>query len=323
MGARRFPGAPRCGRTPVPGCDTDRVIVGLLLAFGAALATGAASVMQSVAVHRSGARGGGASALTGLARQPLYFIGLALDGIGFLGALLALRFLPLFVVQAVLAASVGVTAVIAVIMGSRLPRIGWLALAVTGAGLVLLSLSAAPGSGDPLPTVWRWVLFATFLPVVASGVRGRRFGRRTAPVLAFAAGFGFAAVAIAARSLQVPDPWWRMVFDPTFWTIIVSGAAALVVFAMALQSGSVTSVSAISFATDTLIPAAVGLAFLGDTVRSGYDVAAASGFVLALAGAVVLARFSGEQHGTSNPDPVRDADQDDQDGVNQERVSRW
>jgi len=99
-------------------------------------------------------------------------------------------------------------------------------------------------------------------------------------------------VAIASRSLVVPDPAWRTALDPGFWAILAAGGTAVVLFALALQAGSVTMVSAVTFTTETVIPAGVGLAFLGDGVRPGHWPIAVAGFVLAVCGAIALARFA-------------------------------
>ena len=78
-----------------------------------------------------------------LARQLPYVAGLMLDGVGFVASVIALQKLPLFVVQAALAASIGVTAVTAVfVFGFRLHRTDIIAIAVQIAGLALLGASA-------------------------------------------------------------------------------------------------------------------------------------------------------------------------------------
>ena len=269
------------------------MIVGLLCALGAALAYGAASILQSVGIGRAGASGGGAGALAQLRTQPLYFLGLGLDGVGFVGVVVALQFLPLFLVQSVVAASVGVTAAIAALMGTRLGRPGWIALAAAGFGLVLLSLSAASEDGQELPIGWRWVLLVSAAPIGALALVGEKLpARLRAPVLAFAAGLGFSVVAIASRSLSFPHPVFKLAADPGFWAVLAGGGVAVALFAMALQAGSVTTVSAITFTIETVLPAGIGLAFLGDSVRDGFSPVAAVGFLLAVLGAIALARFA-------------------------------
>ena len=116
--------------------------------------------------------------------------------------------------------------------------------------------------------------------------------RVAAPLLAFGAGLGFTVVAIAARCLEIPHPIWKLLLDPALWAVIVSGGIAVALFALALQAGSVTTVSAVTFTIETVIPAAVGLAFLGDAVRTGFWPVAVTGFVLAVGGAIALSRFA-------------------------------
>ncbi len=269
------------------------MIVGLLCALGAAVAYGAASILQSVGISKAGASGGSAGALAQLRSQPLYFLGLGLDGVGFVGVVVALQFLPLFLVQSVVAASVGVTAVIAALLGTRLGHSGWIALAAAGVGLVLLSVSAASEDGQQLPIGWRWVLLAAAAPIGALALVGGKLpARLRAPLLALAAGLGFSVVAIASRSLNFPHPIWKLITDPGFWAVLAAGGVAVALFALALQAGSVTTVSAITFTTETVLPAGVGLAFLGDSVRSGFVPVAAAGFLLAVLGAIALARFA-------------------------------
>jgi len=92
------------------------VVLSWLGAIVACLGYGVASVLQSVAAKRAAEVVG----LTGLAliiKQVPYLIGLAADGLGFLGNVLALQRLPLFLVQSIVAGSVGVTAVIASLRG--------------------------------------------------------------------------------------------------------------------------------------------------------------------------------------------------------------
>lgn len=78
---------------------------GLLAAVLASIGYGLASVLQAVGARRAAASG------AGTAVQPAHLGGLALDGASWLVSLLALRVLPLFAVQAVLAGSLAVTAV--------------------------------------------------------------------------------------------------------------------------------------------------------------------------------------------------------------------
>jgi len=53
-----------------------------------------------------------------------------------------------------------------------------------------------------------------------------------------------------------------------------------------------TTTVAITFVVETVVPAAIGLTLLGDRARAGMSVIAGAGFVLAVTGAVTLARYA-------------------------------
>jgi multidrug transporter EmrE-like cation transporter len=85
-----------------------------------------------------------------------------------------------------------------------------------------------------------------------------------------------------------------MVLDPVSLALAVYAVIALVCFGLALQRGSVTTAAAITFTVETVVPAAVGLVWLGDRIRPGLAGLAAAGFLLTLGGCVALARYAGE-----------------------------
>ncbi|MFJ5986354.1 hypothetical protein [Lentzea sp. NPDC092896] len=269
--------------------------LGYVLAVLATLASGSGSILESMGVRRAGAYGGRSLDLIALRRQWLYFLGLGVDMLGFAAAAAALHRLPLFLVQSMLAFSVGVTATISAFMGSRLRAQGWVALAVGAIGLVLLGVSAEPGPAQTLPTQWRWILVAAAIPVAVIAIYARRHKHVWASVaLAFGAGIAYSVVGISARTLELPDTAWRLVLEPAAWSIVVNGLIAAVLFAMALQKGGPTGVTAIMFTTNTALSSFVGLIYLDDHVRDGYVTAAAIGFVLAIVGAIAVAHYAAD-----------------------------
>lgn len=269
------------------------MVLGYVFAVLAAVATGSGSVLESVGVRRAGAYGGTSRQLIGLRRQWIYFAGLGVDTLGFVFAVAALQWLPLFLVQTVLAFSVGITAALSTFLGTRLAPAGWVALGVGAAGLVLLGVSAVPAPARLLAPEWRWLLVGLALPVLALAAYAKHRNRGwTAGVLALAAGLGFSTVGVAARTLHIPDSVWETLVEPSVWAIIVNALVATVVFAMALQAGRPTGVTAVMYTTKTAVASLVGLLFLGDAVRSGHGAAAVIGFVAAIAGAVGAAYYS-------------------------------
>ncbi len=269
------------------------MVIGYLLAIMAALGSGVGSVLESIGIRRAGAFGGDTDDLGKIGRQPLYITGVGIDILGFLAGAAALHRLPLFLVQSVLAFSVGVTATISAFMGVRLGRMGWISLSTAAVGLTALGLSAEPGPAHSLPPGWRWIIVGIVIPVALIGYYGSRSESRwCAALLAFGAGLGFTAVAVSARTLHLPPNFFQWFTEPSVWAIILNGVAATVVFALALQKGTATTVSAVMFSTNTVLPSVIGLTLLGDSIRDGWAVPAAFGFVLAVSGAVALAHFA-------------------------------
>jgi hypothetical protein len=276
-------------------------LLSVLGALAAAVSYGVASVLQAVAARRT-ARAGSLDPrlLVRLARQLPYLAGLGLDLLGFLAALAALRTLPLFFVQSAIAGSVGVTALVAAaVFGVRLTRREISALAGLGVGLFLLAASAQPEHAAPLPAGGRWALLAGVGLLIGYGAAAARLSDAIGgPALAIGAGLGFAGVGVAARTIALPDRlWlpshlWQVATDPSAWAIGGYGVLSLLLFGTALQRGSVTAASALTFAVETVVPAAIGLALLGDRPRPGFAPVAVTGFLLTLGGAILLARYA-------------------------------
>lgn len=266
------------------------MIVGLAYALFAAVAYGSASVLQGAAARRAESGAGlDPRLLVRLARSAPYLSGVGLDLAAFVASLIALRTLPLFLVQSVVASSVGVTAVIAAAMGARLRSREIAFLLVLGAGLLMLATSAQPDQGAPLALGVRWGLLASVVVLgVAGTLAARLHGGWSAPALAVLAGLAFSVVAVAARGLTVPSALDALA-DPGLWAIVVHGGLGMLLFTTALQRGTVTRATSLTFAVDTVVPAGVGLALLGDSTRPGFAAIAAVGFVLTVAGALALA----------------------------------
>lgn len=284
------------------------MLLGLCSAGGAALCYGIGSVLQADAARRTTASAGlDPRLLARLLRSGRYLIGVAADGAGFLLSLLAVRTLPLFVVQSVVASFLAVTAVLAAVL-LRMPLGGRdrAGIVVVVGGLVLVGASAAPDHAVALLPAGDWaVLGGALLLVPAAVVVGRAPGDRGAAGLGAVAGLAFGVTAIASRVLPGPagQPPGRylltLLTDPSSYALVLAGALALLTYSTALQRGSVTRATAPLVVGETLMPALVGVIALGDRPRPGWEVAAILGCLAASAGAVALAR-----HGEIEPDPV-------------------
>ncbi|MGH3158178.1 MAG: hypothetical protein ACRDNF_16595, partial [Streptosporangiaceae bacterium] len=129
------------------------MLASLIAAVVAPLFYGVASVMQAMAVRAAsrppGTHGTGAFAAVdpGLVirmfRQWRFSASLGLDTLGFVAQLVALNRLPLFAVQAMIAANLAVTAVVASwLIGATLGWREWLAVGGVIVGVGLLGSSA-------------------------------------------------------------------------------------------------------------------------------------------------------------------------------------
>ena len=290
------------------------MLASLVAAVIAALCYGVASVMQAVAVRAASTRSQVAAGAGGLdpglvprmLGQWRFVASVVIDLAGFLAQLVALRRLPLFAVQAMVAANLAVIAVIATAtIGATLSLREWLAVTGVVAGVGLLGSSAgAEGATHPGAAFKLALIVATGVLGLCGVVAARllRDPARTL-VLGTIAGFGFGAVGIAARVLNGFSPF-TLLRDPAAYAVVAAGLVSFVFYAAALEGGSVTVATSAVVLAETLPPAVVGVVVLGDTTRPGLTPVATVGFALAVASAVMLARFGEAEpdDGHSHPD---------------------
>ncbi|SNY49110.1 hypothetical protein [Paractinoplanes atraurantiacus] len=300
----------------------------LLIAVLAAVAYAGGSVLQAAAARRPGT-------VLALAVSPLYLAGLAGDGGGWLLSLWALRGLPVYVVQAVLAGSVGLTVLLAgMVLRTRLRRRDYAAVGVMVGALAVIGLSsreqpaAMPAHGTTvILAVGGFAAAALAGAAVLSTARTDRrspqagaqtdqpAAARTSPppavgadrlderpgvgnevsglVLAGLAGLAYSATALAGRAVHLRTPWVSTLTEPLLWVVICSGVAGTAAYAAALRRGSVAPVTALLWAVEVIVPAAVAVPLLGDEIRHGWAVPAVLGILAVVGAAAVLAGSSG------------------------------
>jgi drug/metabolite transporter (DMT)-like permease len=266
---------------------------GLLCALVAAVAYGVSSVLQAVAARAAGGGEGGVDPrlLVRVLKQWRYVLGLGLDTLGFVAQLVALRVLPLFVVQAALAASLAVTAIAAIAIGARLRAREWAAAVLVCVGLALLGASAQGEGSRPVGLGFHLGLLVVALVLGALGLgAGKAPKRFRSPALGLVAGLLFGLVALAGRIVSTSSVTGFLA-DPAIYTVIAAGVLAMLFYASALQRGSVTTPTALMVVGETVLPSVIGIAVLGDTTRPGFAAVAVVGFVLAVFAALALARF--------------------------------
>jgi drug/metabolite transporter (DMT)-like permease len=278
------------------------MVVSLVAALVCALSYGIASVMQAIAVRASSRRppvteGGGSSGVDpGLVLRMFgqwpFLVSIALDMIGFVGQVVALRRLPLFAVQAITAANLAVTAVLAswllhMVLGAR----EWIAISGVVAGVGLLGSTAGAQGANPVGVSFQLALMVAVVVLALTGLAAARLPQRYRTLaLGATAGLGFGVLAVCARILPGFTPH-QLLHAPASFTLAAAGIVSFMLYATALDGGSVTVATAAVILVETIPPAVVGALLLGDTARPGLNGLAWLGFTLAVFSAIMLARF--------------------------------
>ncbi|GAA3377736.1 hypothetical protein GCM10017750_24550 [Streptomyces racemochromogenes] len=269
------------------------VLIGMVCALGAAVCFGTATVLQAVAARAAAAGGatGTGTLFLRAVRQWRYLAGLGLDAVGFVLQVIALRHVPIYAVGAALAASLAVTAVVAArLLRVRLSRLEWGAVGVVCAGLLMLGLaSGEEGSGTGTLALAWGLLAVAGLVLLVGAAAGRLPDRSRALVLGLAAGTGFGVVEVAVRLIDTLS--LRELRNPALYALLLGGAAGFLLLTSALERGSVTAATAGLVLGETVGPALVGVAWLGDRPREGLAWLAVTGFAVAVAGSLALSRF--------------------------------
>lgn len=283
------------------------MLASLIAAVLAPLFYGVASAMQAVAVRAASrplaAPGSGAFAavdpglVVRMFRQWRFVASLGLDILGFIAQLVALHRLPLFAVQAMIAANLAVTAVCASwLIGAVLGWREWLAVGGVIVGVGLLGTSAGAQGAADVGNTFKLALIVAVAGIGLIGLAVARLpGPARTPLLGATAGLGYGVLAVAARVLTGFSPA-LLVRDPAAYALAAAGIVSFLFYASALEGGSVTVAVAAVVLVETIPPAAVGILLLGDKTRHGLAGLAIAGFVLAVFSAVQLARFGQAEH---------------------------
>jgi len=277
--------SPMPTRRPVP--STRRVIV-MAAAVTAAVANAGASLMEAMATRR-------AVRTAAVVLSPLYLGGLLLDIAGWVLTVVALRYMPIVAVQAVIAGQVGLTVVASHrVFDTPLRRIDLVAAGANVVGLALLVGSASTGVYPRVGPAGVVALAVVFAMLLVGGIAGSVRGARAVP-MAFVAGLSFGGTAVAVRLVDLGEGSLAVMArgvltDPVAWLLLGYGALGLGLYTVAVSRGAVGPVVAVLAVTETLAPGLLGLVVLGDGVRTGWWPGFVLGLVLALGGVVVLAR---------------------------------
>ncbi|NYH43211.1 multidrug transporter EmrE-like cation transporter [Micromonospora jinlongensis] len=262
------------------------------------VAYGFANLLQSVAaarttVHHTFDPG----LLLRLAGHRTYLIGLGCQIGGFVFAFLARRDLPLFLVQASVAAGLGVTAILGVlVLKWRLPAAEVVLLALLFAGITALVLSARPAPSKQLGTAGSIALLVALGIIAVLGVFAVRLhGAPGSVALGSLAGLAFSSAAVAARPLASASSAEAFLAHPLFYLLIAHSIVGQLLLGLAMQRGSTTAAVAAMDAAGAVPAAIVGLLLLNDKIWPGREWLAAVGFLVTLAAVIGLTRYAQPQ----------------------------
>ena len=266
------------------------------MALAAALCFGVAMVLQALGAQRHKATPGEGVLGTAKAMLNLPFAaGIVLDCFGFVAQLIALRTLPLYVVQAALAGALAVTAVLgAALLKIRLGRAEWLGVAGVCVGLAVLGATAGAEGHKQPSQAFHWMLLAAVAAIAAlGGVAWKLAEPRRAAVMGSLCGLGFGVVGLAVRVLPATHgiDLLPLLSDPATYALLAGGGVSFVFMTEGVRGGKVTTATASMVLGETALPAVLGVVLLGDGTRPGMLPLALAGFALAVAGALALARF--------------------------------
>jgi hypothetical protein len=262
-------------------------------------AYGVANLLQSAAAARTTVHHTfDPSLLLRLAGQRAYLLGLLCQVLGFVLAFLARRDLPLFLVQASVAAGLGVTALLGVLMLKwSLPRAEVGLLAVLLLGITALVLSAKPAHARHLGMAGVVALGVALAMIALLGFFAVRLhGATGSVVLGSLAGVCFSAAAIAARPLANEHSVTGFLTHPLLYLLVAHSIVGQLLLGLAMQRGSTTAAVAAMDAAGAVPAAIVGLLLLGDKNYSGREWLAAVGFLITLAAVLGLTRYAEPQH---------------------------
>jgi drug/metabolite transporter (DMT)-like permease len=277
------------------------LVAGFLFALGLVLQEKAASTLPAEAV--------GAGFLVRLAHQPVWLLGLAAQGLGFVAQAIALGIGSLVLVQPLLISSI----VFALPLGwliehRRIARNELIGAAAVTVGLGTLLLVSKTDTGVDDASLVRWAVIGGATVGIAAVLfmlsRGRSATVRAA-LLGTAGGimFGLAAGFTKTVVSGLDEGFVAVITDWHLYALIVVSVVAFWLEQAALQTGALAAAVASTMAFDPLSSLIFGIVLFEERLhetRLGLTVSAIS-LAIALIGLGVLARAKGAETEDGQP----------------------
>jgi hypothetical protein len=263
------------------------------------LSYGVANLLQSIAAARTDPHHGfSPTLLLQLGKHKVYLYGLVFQFTGFWLAFLARKDLPLFLVQSSVAAGLGVTTLLGVlILKWRLPGTEIMVLGLLSLGLTALVIAAKPAPSRQLGMVGVIGLAVALLAIAVTGFFAVRLhGSIGSVAMGSLAGLAFAAAAVAARPLASVHSISSFATHPLLYLLLAHSVVGQLLLGLAMQRGSTTAAVAAMDAAAAAPAAVIGLLLLGDEIYAGREWLAGIGFLATLVGVIGLSFYAEPQH---------------------------
>jgi hypothetical protein len=262
-------------------------------AVGCALCNGIAAVLQKISADKAVPirKIHHAVAATRLLKQLPYVGGIALDLLAGIFTLIAAHRLPLFLVQALIASSVLLTALLERIFMHRiLHKNAYMAIGLVLLGLVCLAIASHPEHTARTSAALRdAILYMPFALLALGAILIRTKTTSGAALMAVISGIAFGSISIIGRMLVYPHPFWHVITNPLAGSLVVYAVMGMFFFTAALQRAQATSINGIVVAAETILPLLVGIGVLGDSARHGLWAFVYVGCSLVVAGCCYIA----------------------------------
>jgi hypothetical protein len=282
--------------------------VALAIAVFGAICYAAGSILQAVGARRS-------TTTVRALGHPLYLIGVGLDILSFVGSMVALRELAVYLVESVLASSLAITVVAArIFLKARLRTRDVVAVVVSVGALTVLAMSAGPQEEVAASNGLRWALCSAAVGIAAIGWGTARISGSPGAVAALA-GLSLGGAALAGRALPMPEHGMEnpggmaqgIATEPLIWALLVFAIGGMLLYTHALQHGAVGPVTAVLWIAEVIAPSAVALLLMGDAVRPGWELPGLLAGLVTVGAAVLLAGASGHEQTAQPPEAIEAA----------------
>lgn len=264
----------------------------LLAASAGSILQGISTVQQKIGADKEkNVKTFDIALLLRLSKNIPYLMGIIIEIIGYGLSLIALRILPLFLVQSILAASVVVTAIAErIFLHRRISSKSIKAILIVMIGLILLSMGAEPSKAKNQSQT---VLLLLELSPLILGILGIVFiymkNKISASLLAIIGGLAYGNTSTIGRIFIYPHHLMQLIYYPLFWGLIASAIIGQYFFTIALQRASAIKGNSIMITAQTLGPALIGLIYLNDKIQTDFIAFVIIGAILVIGGSLTIA----------------------------------